>query len=328
MNLHPITLTLATVLAAGTDPLLEFFNMTLWFFYIIGMVFCFTAFPLFILFWKKWMPAPARLLFWAARRRLPILLLVHDSGRGELTTIKERKGEGIVITAQGKYKILPRVSPKMPLHDMIVKKLTDAAKAEQDKGVGTGERAEVEVEVDLPEGTDKKTRFNLDFLKKNFILDYTDYILKRCYLVGMGLPFFVGYTGKLCLLNPEALALYEAGEMMVRTEDGTMFNPQDLKDKSMKKALKPLLLIDPRKIQQVIYNGFDQSQIAGVVADTEELMRVGKGFLSGKFGLVMILVIVLIIGLALFIVPQMLPQESPPAGIIGSAIQRITSVIA
>lgn len=300
--------------------LLDFFNMTLWIFYIVGMVFCFTAFPIVVLFWKKWMPRAARTLFWAARRRSPVLLLVHDSGRGELTTIQERKGEGIVVTAQGKYKILPRVSPKKPLHEMIVEKLTQAAKAEQEKKIGEGTEGEsVEVEVDIPEGTDKKSRFNLDFLKKNFIMDYTDYILKRCYLVGLSLPFFVGYTGKLCLLNPEALALYEAGEMMIKTEDGTMFNPKDLEGKDVSKALKPLLLIDPRKIQQIIYNGFDQSQIAGVVADTEEYMRVGKGLFSGNAAkLILILIVVALLGAALFIVPQLLQPQKSPAGMLGT----------
>lgn len=254
------------------------------------------------------MPAAARTLFWAARRSEPVLLLVHDSGRGELTTIMERRGEGIVRTREGKYKILPRVSPKTPLEDKIIQKITEAAKEQTTPAIGLPtEEAATEVEVELPEGTEKKSRFNLDFLKANFIMDYTDYILKRCYLVGLRLPFFVGYTGKLCLLNPEALALYEAGEMVLRTESGTLFNPNNVENKTLKDALQPLLLIDPRKIQQVIYNGFDQSQIAGIVADTEELMRAGKSLISAKMGLFLVFIILIIIGLGLFLAPTFLP---------------------
>lgn len=292
------------------DPLLEFFNMTFWIFYIIGMVISLTGIPLFVIFWKKWLPAPSRTMFWAARRRKPILLLCHDSGRGELTTIMERRGEGIVKTKQGKYKILPRISPKIPIEDMIVKKLTEAAKAEQDSQLGLPQQSgEVQIDVDLPKEAKKESRFNISFLKRNFILDYTDYIIKRCYLVGLSLPFFVGYTGKLCILNPEALALYEAGEMFIRTEDGVMFNPHEIQDKDIKRALQPLLMLEPRKIQQIIYNGFDQSQIAGVVADTEELMRVGKGIISARTGIILFLIVLLLLGLGLFLAPTILPQS-------------------
>jgi len=290
------------------DLLSEFFYLTFQIFYIVGLIFSFTALPLFVLFWKRWMPKTARTLFWAARRGTPPLLLVHDSGRGELTTVRERKGEGIVMTKEGKYKILPRVMPKTPLEDQIVKSITEATEAKNPKS-----ESDVDVEVDIPEGADKPSR--LSILKDKFILDYSDWILKRCMLVGMKMPFWVGYTGKLCLLNPEALALYEAGEMFVRTEDRTLFNPNNIEGKNQKDAMQPLLLIDARKIQQIIYNGFDQSQIAGVVADSEEIARLGRGLSKGMIGVILILVVIGIIGLAMFALPQLMQPQIMQGGI-------------
>jgi hypothetical protein len=278
----------------------EFFFLTFQLFYVLCMVVCFTGLPLFILFWKRWMPKAARTLFWAARRGTPPLLLVHDSGRGEITTVIERKGEGIVMTKEGKYKILPRVMPKTPLEEQIVQKITEAAQEQNPSPDGTP----VEVEVDVPEDAKKPSR--LSILKDKFILDYSDWIIKRCMLVGMKMPFWVGYTGKLCLLNPEALALYEAGEMVVRTEDKTLFNPNKVEGKTIKDALSPLLLIDSRKIQQIIFNGFDQSQIAGVVADSEEIARLGRGLSKTMISAIIILVIILILGLGMFVLPQIM----------------------
>jgi hypothetical protein len=276
----------------------ELFFVTLPIFYVIGMVVAFTGIPLFILFWKRWLPLPARTLFWASRRRTPPLILCHDSGRGEITTIKERKGEGIVITAQGKYKILPRWTPKFSMLRELPK--------EEEETTGQAEDAKPDShpETDLNEALDIKV------LHKNFLLDYSDWIVKRTNLVGMNLPLWFGYTGKLCLLNPEALALYEAGEMMVKTEDGSLFNPHNIKDKKVKEALQPLLLLDPRKINQIIYNGFDQSQIAGVVADSEELTRLGMGIspkMKALFGIIIIVVLAL---MAIFFLPQLLGGQS------------------
>jgi len=278
----------------------EFFYLTFPFFYVIGMIFSFMGLPLFVLFWKRWLPKPARTFFWAARRHTPPILLVHDSGRGEFTTIIERRGEGIVRTREGKYKILPRVMHRLPLEEKMPTAPTPEAVTPE----------ELVQEEEQPTSVAAKVRsvMSIDILKQSFILDYSDWILKRCMLVGMNMPFFVGYTGKLCLLNPEALALYEMGEMMVKTEDQTLFNPNNVEGKNIKDAIQPLLLLDGRKIQQIIYNGFDQSQIAAVVADTEELMRVGKGFSGKMLGVIMILVIIAVVGAAMFILPSIMPS--------------------
>lgn len=298
-------------------------------FYVAGMVAIFGLPIVLILFWKKWMPLPARTLFWASRRSTPPLLLVHDSGRGEITTIHERKGEGTVMTAQGKFKILPRYSIKIPFRAMLERKQQMQAAASLPQGVsqgqivsnglpitpqpqdtedpaGEGQGTEQPLaQIEQPE-IDLTTAVSVKMLNEHFILDYSDWVVKRTNLIGMNLPFFTGYTGKLCLLNPEALALYEAGEMFIRTSTtDVMFNPQKIAGKKMEDAFQPLLLLDPRKIQQIIYDGFDQSQLAAVVADSEEIARLGQG-LSPKTKMILGIVVIAALAVAaLYFLPQL-----------------------
>lgn len=326
----------------------DFFYVTMPIFYVIGMVFCFVGIPIIIWFYKRKIPKAARTLIWSGIRREPPLLLCHDSGRGELTTIRERRGEGIVVTQQNKYKILPRWMPKVPLSAFLGGQTTAAAPqgslpqapaAEGDVNSEGTEEQEQDTEMPqppqapetqrLPSGVEKDLHkvFNIKLLKENFIIDYSDWIVKRTYLVGLDLPFFVGYTGKLCLLNPEALALYEAGEMCIRTEDAVLFNPNKIEGKSIENAFQPLLLLDPRKIQQIIYEGFDQSQIAGIVADSEEIARIRQG-ISPKMKIFLgILVIVVIAGAALFLLPQILSgfqkQGTPQVTAVLRAIRHL-----
>ncbi len=279
-----------TLQAGGAE---DFFIATVPIFYVLGMVLS-VMFPLVVvLFWKRIMPPVLRTLFWAARRKSPLLLLCHDSGRSILTTITERQGEGIVLTAQGKYKILPRFAPKLPFNEMI-RQAAEKLAAEKlaalpsptEQALGEGaekkeeEQSQQETEEEEPEDLsyvlpqlDMTQAFTVKTLKESFILDYSDYVNKRSTLIGLDLPVFVGYTGKLCLMNPEALALYEAGDMMIKTTDMELFNPNSVPDKDESKAMQPLMLMNPRKIQEIIWKGYDQSQIAGVVADSEELIR-------------------------------------------------------
>jgi len=230
---------------------------------------------IFIWFWKRMLPKASRTFFWIHRRKTPPLLLCHDSGKGMLVGIKERAGEGVVMTDRGRYKILPRylsASPAKP-------------KGEEEAGPALN-----------PNPLDEMT-----------VKDYSDWVVKRTYLEGLGLPFFVGYTGSLCLLNPEALALYEAGNLAFQNEEGKfMFNPRKVKGKTVDKALQPLLLLDPRKIKQIVPAGYDHEQIAALVADAEELARLGKGIpRAALMGILVILIIVAVVGL-LFFAPQFL----------------------
>jgi hypothetical protein len=316
------------------DQIEGLFYLTLPFFYIIGMVATIAGIPFFIYFYKRKIPKAAKTIFWASIRREPPLILCHDSGRGEFTTIHERKGEGIVMTAQGKYKILPRYLPRLPLSTITQQ---NAAVASSSKNVATeSDSPEDEEETSvapteaLPKAVsdgsgvvDLHQAFSVKVLKEYFIFDYSSFIQKRTNLVGLDLPLWIGYTGKLCLLNPEALALYEAGDMMIHTEDGTLFNPNKVEGKKIEDALQPLLLMDPRKIQQIIYSGFDQSQIAGVVSDSEELARIGQGMSSKLKMLIIILVIGIVAVLALLFLPSMFKAPSSNASFILSCFKNL-----
>jgi len=318
------------------DQIEGLFYLTLPFFYIIGMVATIAGIPFFIYFYKRKIPKAAKTIFWSSIRREPPLILCHDSGRGEFTTIHERKGEGIVMTAQGKYKILPRYLPRLPL-SAIMQQNANPSAVPSSKNVATeSDSPEDEEETTvapteaLPKAVsdgsgvvDLNQVFSVKVLKEYFIFDYSSFIQKRTNLVGLDLPLWIGYTGKLCLLNPEALALYEAGDMMIHTEDGTLFNPNKVQGKRIEDALQPLLLMDPRKIQQIIYSGFDQSQIAGVVADSEELARIGQGISPKLKMLIIILVIGIVAVLALLFLPSMFKQPSSNASFILSSLKNL-----
>lgn len=298
----------------------DFFIITMPIFYVFGMLALLVGFPFSIYYYKRKIPKAVKTLFWSGIRREPPLLLCHDSGRGELTTIHERRGEGIVMTAQGKYKILPRYMPKQPFSALLGEQSATSKAAQPQTSAteeDTSEQQDAEVSQTPQTATGREVDlhkvFNIKFLKENFILDYSDWVVKRTSLVGLDLPFFIGYTGKLCLFNPEALALYEAGEMLIRTEDTILFNPNNIPDKSIDNALQPLLLLDSRKIQQIIYEGFDQSQIAGIVADSEELARIGQGLSSHMKLILSIILIVVVAGAALFFLPQIINYFQNPA---------------
>lgn len=247
---------------------------------VIGLVTALTLPWLPFFLWKKLIPKAARTLFWAKRRNKPPIYIVHDSGRSELTLITERRGSGVVTTETGKYKLLPRYVAR------IVGKKKNNGEEGEDKKNG-----------------DKSASKNETV---EYVRDYSDYMNKRSTMIGLGLPFFVGYSGKLCLLNPEALALYEAGEMMVRTEDKTMFNPRKIKGKEIGDALQPLLLLEPRKIKNIISSGFDETQIAAIVADSELIGYYGRPWLKKYLPIIGILIIVGAGIAALVFLPQIL----------------------
>lgn len=251
-------------------------------------------------FWYKRVPQAARILVEAYQRKKPPLYIAHDSGRGALTWIEEKGGEGIVITKDGRYKILPQFS------------------AVSKKGNPDGDVKEVEYEK-----------------------DYRDFISKRGVLTGMDLPFFLGYSGKLCLLNPEALALYEAGEMAIKDSEGkvhgvTRENHAEKETvcskcgkildegwdhcpycngkkkvvqkvrKELPDLLQPLLLLDPRRIKELIGRQFNVSQIGALMVESEQIGLLGRGTFKKYLPIVFILTAVVIGGILLLMAPNLL----------------------
>jgi len=271
------------------DPWLYWIYMNAPVFFLLLMVLGICLPILFIWFWKKKVPKPARTLFWCAVKGYAPLLLVHDSGRADIVGIKERSAEGIVETTNGVFKILPRFAY--------------VNEEEEEQGVENNVEANGgsnEIIRDVSGKTVQIGRFK-------FHLDYSHWISKRTYLLGMPTPFFVGYTGVLCLLNPDALALFEAGDLKVETSEGTWFNPHNVKNKNEEDAIQPLMLLDPRKIGSFITRYFHQSQISGVIHCAEERARIGMGAILKKF-LIFILIFIVVMGviLAITYLPKLL----------------------
>ena len=252
-------------------------DMFMWFFYVVcplvGLVFILTSPWLIPLIWLRFIPKPARTLFWASRRKQIPVLIVHDTGRAKLTLAKERRGEGVVVTEAGKYKILPRyVSLETELE----------TKEAEKKGKNPGGKAKA----------------------KKLLKDFGDWVTKRCLLTGLGLPFLVGYSGSICLVNPEALALWTAGKMKVQTAEGSFsFNPR--KNVDVQNLVQPLMLLEPREIKSLINRTFDTTQISACLLDAEELGRLGRPFNKTLLG---VLAVGLIVGVAILAFVMLGPQ--------------------
>ncbi len=274
------------------DPFWQFFLQTAVPFWIGFIILIIVLPPLFIWFWKKKVPRPARTLFWCAIRGYAPLLLVHDSGRADIIGIKERKAEGIVETTAGTFKILPRFAPV--LSDEELQQIEDPEMRKRMQMIKNMASQKVKIG-------------NMEFW-----LDYEHWMAKRTWLLGMPTPLFVGYTGKLCLLNPEALALYEAAELKIETADGTMFNPKHKKDANEEEAMQPLILLDPRKIGKFITSHFDQSQIAGVIQAAEERAKLGMRINLKRIAvfLIIFLIVIAVIFAAMYL-PKMMGGMIP-----------------
>jgi len=252
------------------------FFLELWFtlFPLIGFIAILTLPWLPFVIWKKLIPKASRTLFWAKRQRKIPIVVVHDSGRAEIDLAKERLGHGILITDKKKFKLVPRFVSKID-YEALDEALKDENPLKLKEVIG------------------------------KFIRDYSDWITKRAYLIDLGLPIYFGYSGIMCLLNPESLALYEAGELAVETADKTLFNPNKLPNKSIKKALEPLMLLDPRKIKNIISEGFDEAQISAVVRLSEEIGRMSVSF--GRYlPIVAIIVIIMVVILGIAFLPNLL----------------------
>ena len=267
---------------------------------IIGIV-SLVAVPTVGLFiWKRWLPKPARTLFWAKRRSQIPILIVHDSGRGDLQLITERLGSGVVYTNTNKWKLLPKfVSSKLSFYRDIVPKKAELTQQALMRTEDNGE----DPQEPAPDKTEAQQI--LDGTLKEYERDYSDWINKRCNLIGMDMPFYVGYSGILCLLSPEALALYEAGELIIPSDHGDLYRGDPDKKKD---ATRPLLLIEPRKIKEMVNESFDETQIAAIATEAERMGALGRGF--GKFLPIMIIIIFIIIAIAaIFILPSILPKK-------------------
>lgn len=167
---------------------------------IVGLAFLAVVSWFIPFWWFKRIPEPARTIDESKREGKPPLYVVHDTGRGKFTNIEERLGEGIVVTREGKWKILPQMAV---------------------------------VETPNPDAEDDEKK------KVKYSYYYRDFVSKRSLCIGLDMPIWFGYSGVACLLNPLALALYEAGEMKVQTSKGKfLFNPKKKRGKRIESTLR------------------------------------------------------------------------------------------
>lgn len=87
-------------------------------------------------------------------------------------------------------------------------------------------------------------------------------ISKRSTLKHTGCPVFFGYSGMVTVLPPDALALYE-------TSQAVQNNPQP--SSAMSKA--KTLLLNPRKIREILESSYSHAQLITVIRDVEDLIR-------------------------------------------------------
>lgn len=271
------------------DPFWEFFIATAYWFWLGFIIMVFTVPFLFIWFWKKKVPKPARTLFWCSVKGWIPLLLFHDSGRADIIGIIERASESLVRTTAGMYKILPRFT------------LAKIHGEEEGKKAEGNPNPKAETEI-IRNETAKTIRIG----KYEFNLDYDYYLNKRSILVGMNLPLYIGYTGSLCILNPEAIALFEAGELAIETPTGELIHKGKGKDDEL---VQPLIFLDPKKVLTLLNQKFGGSAILGIVKDIYEVAMLEKELMRGlrKMGTILgIIIIVLLVVLAFMFLPRLL----------------------
>lgn len=249
---------------------------------LIGWVTLFSAPWLLPYIYYRVIPKTARTFIAAKRKNMIPALIVHDSGRAVITLVREKMGGGICVTEKGKYKCLPKY-------------------VEADEVSEEDERAAFPKEHEKSKNQDAATEKNLTEAArkpalKRLVAMFGDWVTKRCILVGLGKPMLVGYSGKACLLNPVALALWEAGKLKIRDENH-QFMRKKVRDSKTKEIpdiddlLQPLMFLDPRAAKAVISASYDEAQIAAMCVDSEQIGMIGKGLPKWVLPLGIILIV-------------------------------------
>lgn len=288
---------------------------------IVGFVFLCSSF-LIPYWWFKRVPEVARMFEMASRNKMIPAIIAHDTGRAALTLLTEYLGEGIVKTLEGKFKILPHFAP------MTRKKKKKNHPRIKEVQMPNGSSVPLDTEIgEEPEEDEQDVEL--------FFKEYRDLTGKRTILTGFDRPIFFGYSGKACLLNPEALTLYEAGQMMIRTEDGSFsylkpHNSEDIgsaeiwardterttnpTNPKVPNLLQPLLLLEPRKIKDLIGRQFNPTQLQAVATESEQIGRFGRPN-YGKFALPIIFFIILaIVGILMLTMGPSLTEQFTGGG--------------
>lgn len=265
---------------------------------LIGWISVFSIPWLVPFLYYKVIPKTARTFIAAKRKNMIPALIVHDSGRAVIVLVKEKMGGGICVTEQGRYKLLPKYVEAEEITSV------EEAAAFPEEAESKNKTAGSEEETTESETETTKPRL------KTLIKMFGDWVTKRCILVGLGKPMLIGYSGKACLLNPSALALWEAGKMKIRDQEHRWMREkvkqnekgepdENGKIPKIQELLQPLMLLDARACKAVISPAYDESQIAAMCVDSEKIGMIGRGL--PKWALPLILIVVVVGGLAFLI---------------------------
>jgi len=132
------------------------------------------------------------------------------------------------------------------------------------------------------EGNDLTKKLLVEAAGKRFIFEDT------------GLPTFFGYGGMLCLTTPEVLALVE------QTKDPVFVDMEKGEVIRLKKSAK--LLIDPRRLGELVERFYDESQLKAVINDIWAILQEQRGL--SRF--VIPLAVIAAIAFALIIMVQII----------------------
>jgi len=231
----------------------------IWFFVLPALAIIFLI--LAPIFWFFIVPKIARTITWARLKKCITILLADDMGWVQLVFSKEHLPEGVVETtrSEGDWRFLPR--PKW--------------KSLKSKS-NPGDTASVE-----------------------------EIILKKFTWKDLGKPFWIGYAGKVALMNPATLAgmeqtnesLFEV--QLKKMQDYILSLPESTRQTlltlmgELKESLKvkPITLVDPRKIKEVVPQMYTPSQVEAIAVNRELKGMKKRGKEYGK----------LVIGLAAII---------------------------
>jgi len=283
----------------------------LWNFLIFPYLAVFLAIGLavfFVYYWKV-IPPVAKTFTRAKRKNRVPCYVVHDSGYSTIELFTARTGS-IALTEKKRFKILPRFSLKRDNNGGALGVHTPASPPLKLPPLPEGVNFE-----DLPEDIQKiymspqgiasgfpdvPVITSKEDLYDKFFLDYSTWTSRRSELLGLGLPMFVAYSGSACLLNPEALALWTCAEMSVEIQGKLSFNPLGVETNNTATSVpQPIIPLDPRAISTIISDQYDESAIAKVQLEAEQIALEGMG-LRRYFPLFIIMAIA-IIGVVLFI---------------------------
>jgi hypothetical protein len=152
------------------------------------------------------------------------------------------------------------------------------------------------------------------YKKGRGLVRYQDVILRKFNLKGLGKPIWMGYAGKVPLMNPTTLAGLQQKPIDEKALEPYFQNlrayaeklPKDHKEAMLKAIdelylrakMKPITLVDPSTLKELIPRMYTISQVKSIAQNRYLKGLKAAGSQIMKYGLIMLaLIVVLIIGI-------------------------------